>query len=462
MANRKMRLAKESAIRIQQAGWRLRLQRHNQRKKLTSVLSLQHWTVLLEADFKKNQLPKRFQTAFILKTADRFRNFLKEPLGIYSELKYYRQPQIVAELVAHRVTRRLMSEPRYQTLIFRICRVGNIIRPIRNWRPARDKRMDMLLWDFFKHLCVRYPNQMPICFRRLIFQYGISNPCQYNVYSRRWAYRYRDLQVAFHIADGKGIHEIDLEDKLGINSRTQFYFLRAPKHLQSFYLILHWARLRSLNLSEVLADYFTDEYWNHTELAKESEMLRFFNRYPDLEPEQAVEIYDFVKGQKSAQATVEGFEIRPLFPNFSFKKRTLPSVMRSVQKWCTFVEAHIAACSQKPLPKSEVCGFEEIVSDTTSIRIEQLLTLGDLRLEGFHMQHCVATYYDSCVEDTCTIWSVRRYVKGEQPTYLATIELSSEKEVVQLNGRFNADPPALVRHWVRKWARQEKLSINVY
>ncbi|MEO1624896.1 MAG: PcfJ domain-containing protein, partial [Bacteroidota bacterium] len=405
----------------------------------------------------KKRLPADFCTELFKETCDNFQFFQKARLGLAHFLPYYRKAQIIDDLIRHPAVRQLMSNLQDQRLILRILLAGDIVRPVRDWRPHVRKQPIYLLWDFFRHCCIRYAGQVPICFRSEMVYAGHREAFTYQN-GAYWEFERNSLHYCFCMARGLGIHQLLPADQSGINSRMNYFFQRAPLHMD-YYKAIFWARLRAMKISAKLASHFANDYHTFGELGEHLEVIQFFRRHPDLEVETAAQIWEFVRSQESADYTVEGCTIRPLYPNFSFKKRSLSSVLRCIDQWEKTIEQHIAAISQKPLPVSDLNAYEVSLSSTESIRIRQLVTLGELRLEGFKMRHCVATYLETCLEGYSTIWSVQQVKDGKVSMYLATVEVSKKKEILQMKARFNQCPKTETLAHIRTWARREGLHI---
>ena len=79
----------------------------------------------------------------------------------------------------------------------------------------------------------------------------------------------------------------------------------------------------------------------------------------------------------------------------------------------------------------------------------------DLAREGRLMRNCVFSYLKDCIDGRCSIWSV---IEKASPTgtgkHVATLEMSSEKQLVQARGVCNSTPAGSVKSAIEIWARR--------
>ncbi len=84
-------------------------------------------------------------------------------------------------------------------------------------------------------------------------------------------------------------------------------------------------------------------------------------------------------------------------------------------------------------------------------RVTQLLTSKELYNDGRRMKHCVASYGQRCVEKQSAIFSLTEDDGINLPEKHVTIELSSNKQLVQANGRMNKRPEGRAKLVFNKW-----------
>src|SRR5262249_45026922 len=89
--------------------------------------------------------------------------------------------------------------------------------------------------------------------------------------------------------------------------------------------------------------------------------------------------------------------------------------------------------------------------------IRELLTSGELFLEGQAMRHCVASYLDRCARRLSSIWSMQ-VDTGRGPRRSLTVEVDpARKTICQARGRGNRLPRQAERQVLERWAKREGL-----
>jgi hypothetical protein len=136
-------------------------------------------------------------------------------------------------------------------------------------------------------------------------------------------------------------------------------------------------------------------------------------------------------------------------PGFSLKGRSLQALRRRMADWHRMLRdiAGGGCWNGHRLPDVAYRGGE----GEPVWRFRQIKTGEELAREGRRMGHCVATYKDKCVHGAASIWSLTR----EHPVGVIaggiTIELASDRTIVQCRGFANrsahADEIAVIKHW---------------
>jgi PcfJ-like protein len=145
---------------------------------------------------------------------------------------------------------------------------------------------------------------------------------------------------------------------------------------------------------------------------------------------------------------------------FSLKGRSLASLHKKMEEW------HRALIKQRSIggdawPGHAIpdCEYES-GHDETRVRwlFKQIKTGDDLYAEGQRMHHCVASYKALCVKGASSIWSVTH----ESPTGTrhrrVTLEVSSNREIVQCRGFANRLAHAEETDIVTRWADENGLT----
>jgi hypothetical protein len=136
-------------------------------------------------------------------------------------------------------------------------------------------------------------------------------------------------------------------------------------------------------------------------------------------------------------------------PRFSLKGRSLPALRRRMAAWHRMLQ-HIAAggCWKgHPLPDAVYGGRQ----GAAVWRFRQIRTGAELAREGRRMAHCVASYKESCIRGASSIWSLTREHPVGVITSSVTIELTSDRTIVQCRGYANRgaypDEIAVIKAW---------------
>jgi hypothetical protein len=197
-------------------------------------------------------------------------------------------------------------------------------------------------------------------------------------------------------------------------------------------------------------------------------VLRFFVNATNLEPAHVGPIVDFLHAQRfgTREVFVPGQGVvqhgSPC-PEYAVKGRTVASLLRQVEEWHRQL-GQDTSIPARSWPRSQVGKFRYI--DGTGQQegqrcwtIRELLTSGELFLEGKAMRHCVASYLNRCARRLTSIWSVQ-VDTGHGPRRSLTVEVEPAKKIVcQARGRGNRMPRAAEREVLERWARREGLRI---
>jgi PcfJ-like protein len=169
------------------------------------------------------------------------------------------------------------------------------------------------------------------------------------------------------------------------------------------------------------------------------EAARFFARHPTT----ILEINDLVDYLHAA---------RQEDPRFSLKGRTLPALRRRMVEWHRVLRDiagggrwngyRLPDVSYSDGPESPLWRFRQLKSGEALAR------------EGGRMAHCVATYRDKCVHGDCSIWSLTDERSGGRAGTSLTIELASDRTIVQCRGFGNRDASAEEIAIVKRWAAE--------
>jgi hypothetical protein len=140
---------------------------------------------------------------------------------------------------------------------------------------------------------------------------------------------------------------------------------------------------------------------------------------------------------------------------FSLKGRSLAALRRRMAEWHRMLEdvACGGAWNGHRLPDVTYRGEGE----EPVWRFRQLKTGDELAREGRRMGHCVATYKDQCVRGASSIWSLT----CEHPVGViassVTIELASDRTIVQCRGYANRGAYPHEIDVIKRWAAEHGL-----
>ena len=148
---------------------------------------------------------------------------------------------------------------------------------------------------------------------------------------------------------------------------------------------------------------------------------------------------------------------------YSLRGRTWVSVAKRAAEYHAELAKKRAA---EQFSDWELCGVKdyEVEKESGIFRIIQLGTSQALYDEGAEQSHCVADYAYDCTIGAVAIFSLRKYIPGEEGCdILATIEVAIETmAIVQAKAKFNEMPSEEARAIVAEWANVEKLTDDTF
>lgn len=275
---------------------------------------------------------------------------------------------------------------------------------------------------------------------------------------------YRDWYL--HVANGRNIRTLSLP--IPFTKRMAHCFMQSPGHC-SIEGAIKWGIIMAMGgderlSEEVLGTRIAETIDNHDFWET---VFRFFIDNPMLDRSHVGPIIDFLYAQKfevrecvTAPGVVE--LIQPSQPNLCMKGRTPESLLRQVERWHGNLSKYSDA--QKYFFRSSgIIAYRqktgECKEDVWSIR--ELLSGADLIKEGKEMGHCVASYARACAAGRCSIWAME-YISPRGVEKCQTIEVNSDKKIVQVRGKRNCYPTQSEMGVIQKWAQTVGLSIAPY
>jgi len=441
MANRQKRIAKETSLlqKKEQFRNRFKVAKHQQKIGLRALLvqlNVENYSVtypsLKEGDSKFEDfhpLLKRFMKLG-WQHKQLFINLVRHPkINFESSFSYHLFLDIL----------RLMRSP---------------IRSLDSWKAPKSKSDENIFKSLFLHLFVTY--RLPAVIQNNLIQI---------LYIDQLTSWKGDLLIG--LAEGYGLHAIP-----GIpfvcNSKMSFHFHQAPTDY-SIEQALAWAKLRSSNTGHRVSNILTRKLFKENYLAWPKwipNFLGFVQRNPTITARQINTLLSFVVFQKEQKYILSfsevsyKIEVDPLFPDFSFKGRTISSALNLESKWKEYLQILRETGTKGALPESNTQPFTYRSKNGKIYTFRQILSVKDLIKEGKRMNHCVATYSTNCVKKICSIWAVQiRFPKGLTKNLL-TIELvESSKYLEQIQGMCNRNPSKEEMVAIKAWATKETLTI---
>jgi hypothetical protein len=180
-------------------------------------------------------------------------------------------------------------------------------------------------------------------------------------------------------------------------------------------------------------------------------VLDLFRAEPEVDAWQYGVVCDYVRLRR-----YEGTFTEPAQPGFSVRGRTLASLLAGTARWQRSLgrgraNPHFNQLLDTTWPGLSVPGFVGGAGDW--VRIRQLLSYPELLEEGQQMQHCVASFRQRCLRGQAGIYSLT--LGGARKL---TLQLSPERRLVQVRGKYNRAPTAEESGWVLSWLTQEGIS----
>ena len=229
---------------------------------------------------------------------------------------------------------------------------------------------------------------------------------------------------------------------------------------------LRWAEVHGLGgdrrLTQALLVTQIGETFEHHEFWRT--VLMFFINNPLFDRRHVGPIIDYLQFQKFTVQEVmvapEVIErIMPPQPNLTMQGRTPAALLRQVEDWHEELNRSSGVLGLTFTSSGFKSYSKQQGEDLWTIR--QLLTGSDLVKEGKDLNHCVATYADSCTHGYCSIWSMER-ARNSKTHKLLTIEVQHHGMIVQVRGKNNRECTRTELDLIRQWATEAELTIDNY
>lgn len=346
------------------------------------------------------------------------------------------------------------------------------LRPPEEWRPDSHNARRQF-GSLARHLLARY--DVPVFMDAAWFEGSSSQALRHQQWFK-------------HIGIGQNIRTADLP--LRLTKMMAHHFLQAPDDY-SIEAALRCGQILGLGGDEPLVRAVIGTRLGETDEHEEFwvTVLQFFINNPMLDPACIGPIIDYVHHQKYVPRALIAeagplagdrvpedaapLDAGPPQPEFSTKGRTVPALLRLVDRW----HGELAREARKRPSQWEPSGigsFRLIEEQPDSGRpvcwtIQEILTSTELREEGKAMNHCVASYARSCARGHTSIWSMRvqEGQAGSSRRAMTIAVHNARRTVTQARGRCNRLPGAkgasirlnLAPEILQQWAKQEGLIV---
>jgi PcfJ-like protein len=265
-----------------------------------------------------------------------------------------------------------------------------------------------------------------------------------------------------HVAQGQNLRTAE-DLPMPLTKRQAHLYLQAPADFDVL-AAFRWAQVlnlggderlvRSLLATRAGTDYAHDDFW--------LTVVRWLVAQPMLDPSHHGPIVDWLYHQRYEPSVPNPEAHRPgapllvaAQPNLSMKGRNPEALLRAVLVWHRRLGRERAAAGTT-WDASAIRPFEFAEGQADSRRvftITELLSAGELNVEGRAMGHCVGSYTRSCASRRVSIWSLRVVDAYGVATRLLTLEVTNhDRQIVQARRKFNAAPMPKEMQLLRRWA----------
>jgi hypothetical protein len=323
------------------------------------------------------------------------------------------------------------------------------IASLEDWRPASHnarRQFASLCRHFFARFAV--PSFMDEAWFR----------------SEEGSERFREWFI--HLGAGKNIRTVDTP--IPLSKLMAHHFLEAPDDYRIEGAI-RWGQVHALGGDRVLTDALLGSRigYDFSETAFWTSVIRFFIANPLLDRRHVAPIIDYLHAQRfetrevlvgPGQVEVHGAPQ----PNLTMRGRTAQSLLAQVERW----HRDLGRASSAENVYFRRSGVKELSLETgrdgeSVWRIRELLSGAELIAEGRAMKHCVASYAHSCARGRSSIWAMELHTQSG-PEKRQTIELSSDRVIVQCRGKQNRLPSPAEFGVLKAWARLAGLILSPY
>jgi len=383
------------------------------------------YLALVEKKYNEDNKPKRYNGSI--------ESMLQEFFSKTSKKRYVWKRETFKKLLVQLYNQKCYALLRNYSdvnVLHNISSFGNVIvRPIEDWecnlREPEDQLRALLRYCFAKY-------ETPKFLENTFFESEKKYMLWY-----------------IQLGKGKSVKNlsnmpVELTSKMAHEFRNAPYFLTVNEALRyaqaiGFGASTKVAKLIAFSRLSVIRE-DQEKFW--------ASVVQFFSKEEDLSVNELDGIIDYLNHKYREDSC------------FSMKNRTYKSVLSQSQEWhrTVYLQENGGNYSWKPSGLKPLYVEEIFDNKKVVYKTEELLSSEALFIEGNAMQHCVAEYDEDCVEERCSIFSLRKEVEGEPIKRLATLEIELPTfEVVQAKAVCNQEPDFKSMEMINQWINNSQL-----
>lgn len=257
-----------------------------------------------------------------------------------------------------------------------------------------------------------------------------------------------EIPIFLHIAQGGNIRKLN---KVSLTKTQAHLFHTTPNGYTIPEAIIR-AKATSHNVEErLIPEIITiDSRYTYSPLLEK--FLLFLGTQNMVDPSQIRPLWDYVLTHNN--------------PPFSFKGRTVTSLINHMNIWHGEL-ARAKSSKNRTWPPSLIPSFlfpqedpENGFFPEPEWQITEICLEKELHAEGKELHHCVYSYTNSCIQGSCTIWSLKKIDFGKSQRR-CTIELQ-KKTITQVRGAWNTPPSPEENRIIARWALKAQLMQKKY
>lgn len=319
---------------------------------------------------------------------------------------------------------------------------------------GRSYNLSKQILDLAKHLFVLFPTPQ-FLYRAILSKQGHSLVFDYNDWEPDgWKENRNERYVRWFAVTAQG-GSLAKEMKGILTKKEVFWFLKAPAE-NTIERNLFWARCAAVGISLPMCQVLTEQLGSQ-ELqsalgSRRDDLIRFYAcQVENMKGNDFQEITDFVRAM-----------IRT--PEFSFKGRTLGSMMTLSEAWHRNMYS-VRVGKYENWPQTYESWTHK--DKKCTVHAVEMINNRALADEGRRQHHCVFSYTHSCVRGWSKIVSIRWVLGSESMDDLTniasriTLEIRpSSREIVQIRGKHNRRAEDSEMKVIRLWAADHGLRIS--